>query len=103
MTGSIVAQQSAGVSCRAWLAGCLLVLLLSIVVYRPAVTGSGEFEAWDQARVYVPLQVNNARQRTVGEIPLWYRHGFRYGLWISGATLLGLVVGGGITMLRRRR
>ena len=29
--------------------------------------------------------------------------GFRRGLWVSGATLLGLLVGGGITMLRRRR
>jgi hypothetical protein len=33
----------------------------------------------------------------------YWPDGFRYGLWISGATLLGLVVGGGITMLRRRR
>ena len=61
---------------RAWLGGGLLVLVLTAVVYRPAVTGQGEFEAWDQARVYVPLQVSNARQRTDGEIPLWYRHGF---------------------------
>jgi len=58
------------------LAGWLLLLLTTAVVYRPAVTGDGAFEAWDQARVYVPLQVSNARQRSDGEIPLWFRHGF---------------------------
>ena len=52
------------------------MLVLTALVYRPVVTGDGEFEAWDQARVYVPLQVSNAQQRSEGEIPLWYRHGF---------------------------
>jgi hypothetical protein len=76
VTGANDVQQPADMSRRAWLGGSLLVLVLTAVVYRPAVTGQGEFEAWDQARVYVPLQVSNARQRTDGEIPLWYRHGF---------------------------
>ena len=58
------------------MAGWLLLLLTTAVVYRPAVPGAGAFEAWDQARVYVPLQVSNARQRSDGEIPLWFRHGF---------------------------
>ena len=71
-TASLSRQNRAG----GWLAGWLLLLLATAAIYRPAVTGDGAFEAWDQARVYVPLQVSNARQRSAGEIPLWFRHGF---------------------------
>ena len=76
MTGVNDAQHPSDISPRAWLRGWLLVLVLTALVYRPVVTGDGTFEAWDQARVYVPLQISNAQQRSEGEIPLWYRHGF---------------------------
>ena len=54
---------------------CFL-LLTTAVLYRAPLWERAEFESWDQARVYVPLQVSNARQRAEGEIPLWFQHGF---------------------------
>ncbi len=58
------------------LAGACLVLVATAVLYRAPLFSGAEFESWDQARVYVPVQVANARQRSDGEIPLWFRHGF---------------------------
>jgi len=53
-----------------------LVLLATAVLYRQPLFEGAEFEAWDQARVYVPLQVANARSRSAGVLPLWFRNGF---------------------------